>query len=290
MKHKLPVVWVTGAHGQLGQCLQSLASQLPQYHFVFTNRTQLSIDNPEAINIFFAETPIAWCINCAAYTAVDKAETEVETAMRINGTAVGYLADACFSNGAKFIHISTDYVFNGLAHTPYKETDAVDPVNQYGASKLFGEQMAVAANPDSIIIRTSWVYAPHGHNFVKTMLRLMAQKESISVVNDQWGRPTYAMDLAAAILHIIQQPNPQSGIYHYSNSGEPITWYDFAVAIKAFTNSPCAVLPTDTAGYPTLAKRPAYSVLDTTVIEKQFNLTIPHWKESLQVCLQQLEG
>lgn len=288
MKLKLPVVWVTGADGQLGQCLQSLAGQVPQYHFVFTNRSQLSIDDTEAIHTFFAQTPVAWCINCAAYTAVDKAETEVEAAMRINGTAVGYLAEACYSNGARFMHISTDYVFNGAADTPYKETDTVDPVNQYGASKLFGEQMAIAANPDSIIIRTSWVYAPFGHNFVKTMLRLMAQRESISVVNDQWGRPTYAMDLAAAILYIIQQAQPQPGIYHYSNSGEPITWYDFAVAIKELSNSACVVLPTDTAGYPTPAKRPAYSVLDTSAIEQQFNLSISHWKESLAACLREL--
>lgn len=282
------MVWVTGADGQLGQCLQSLANQQTQYHFVFTNRAQLSIDEPEAINAFFAQNPVAWCINCAAYTAVDKAETEVETAMRINSTAVGYLADACMRNGTRFIHISTDYVFNGAADKPYKATDAVDPVNQYGASKLFGEQMAITANPDTIIIRTSWVYAPFGHNFVKTMLRLMAQRESINVVNDQWGRPTYAMDLAAAILYIIQQSQPLPGIYHYSNSGDPITWYDFAVAIKELTNSPCAVLPTDTAGYPTPAKRPAYSVLDTSTIEQQFNLTIPHWKDSLEACLQQL--
>jgi dTDP-4-dehydrorhamnose reductase len=288
LKIKLPVVWVTGADGQLGQCLQSLAGRLPQYHFVFTNRAQLSIDDPTAINAFFAQTPIAWCINSAAYTAVDKAETDVETAMRINGTAVGYLADACQRNGAWFVHISTDYVFNGQATIPYTEADAVDPVNQYGASKLLGEQMAIMAHPDSIIIRTSWVYAANGHNFVKTMLRLMSQKESISVVNDQWGRPTYAMDLAAAILHIIQQPHPQPGIYHYSNSGEPITWYDFALAIKAFTNSACAVLPTTTAGYPTPAKRPAYSVLDTSAIENQFQLAIPHWKDSLEACLGEL--
>lgn len=285
MKHKLPVVWVTGADGQLGQCLQSLAGQLPQYHFIFTNRAQLSIDNAEAINAFFAEAPVAWCINCAAYTAVDKAETESETAMRINGKAVGNLAEACQQHGAGFVHISTDYVFDGTATEAYHPGDAVHPINMYGHSKLMGEQLAKMAHPGVIIIRTSWVYAPFGNNFVKTMVRLMSERDSIKVVNDQWGRPTYAMDLAAAILHIIQQAQPQSGMYHYSNSGEPITWYDFALAIKELTHSTCVVLPTDTAGYPTPAKRPAYSVLDTTAIEQQFNLIIPHWKESLEVCL-----
>jgi dTDP-4-dehydrorhamnose reductase len=281
---------VTGADGQLGRSLQQLAHTLPQYHFVFANRSVLAIDDSAAIAQLFAQHPIAWCINCAAYTAVDRAETEQQAAMRINGTAVGMLAEACQRHNARLVHISTDYVFNGEASEPYRPGDAVDPVNTYGTSKLLGEQLAIMAQPDCIIIRTAWVYAPFGHNFVRTMLRLMAEKDNINVVDDQWGRPTYAPDLAAAILHIIAAKPTAGGIYHYSNSGAPITWYRFAEAIKILTNSPCVVHPIPTSAYPTPAKRPRYSVLDTQSIEQSFGLVIPDWKDSLQKCLAALNA
>lgn len=289
MKRKLPVVLVTGAEGQLGRCLQLLAHTLPQYHFIFTNRFQLAIDDKTAVNHFFTQEPVAWCINCAAYTAVDKAESNEAAAMLINGTAVGNLAAACYLNQARFIHISTDYVFNGKGTVPYTETDVVDPINLYGASKLLGEQLAMVEHPNSIIIRTSWVYAQYGHNFVKTMLRLMAERESINVVNDQIGRPTYALDLAQAILHIIAAEPQTGGIYHFSNQGNPISWYDFAVAIKTITNAHCAVNPIETSAYPTPARRPLYSVLDTHKIAQTFGLTIPHWQDSLPQCVALLQ-
>jgi dTDP-4-dehydrorhamnose reductase len=291
LKHKLPVVLVTGSNGQLGRCLQQLAPSVPQYHFIFTTHAQLPIEDRDAVNRFFASEPVTWCINCAAYTAVDRAETEPSTAMLINGTAAGFLAAACHINGAGFVQVSTDYVFDGRANRPYLPTDPVNPINVYGASKLLGEQLAMVEHPDCIIVRTSWVYAPFGHNFVKTMLRLMGERASINVVNDQLGRPTYAMDLAAALLHIITSTNDDTdnktpgGIYHFSNGGKAISWYDFAEAIQGIVQSPCMVNAIPTSGYPTPAQRPAYSVLDTTTIEDRFGLAIPYWDEALQRCL-----
>jgi dTDP-4-dehydrorhamnose reductase len=280
----LKTILVTGANGQLGQCFQALSNSFTQYDFLFADRNTLQITDAAAIDIFFAEYKIDVCINCAAFTAVDKAETEKELAIASNATAVGYLAKACAIYNTQFIHISTDYVFDGTATAPYKADEKTNPVNFYGQTKFDGELNAIKENPHSIIIRTAWVYSNYGNNFVKTMLRLMNEKETIGVVNDQRGVPTYAPDLAAAIMHIIDKNNFSAGIYHYSNKGN-ISWYDFAKEIAIQINTTCIVNPIKTAQFPTPAARPAYSVMDTSKIEGTFGVVIPEWRESLRGCL-----
>ncbi len=284
-------ILVTGANGQLGSELQQLATIYPAFEFIFTDVNELSITDEAAVNAFFAAHTPAYCINCAAYTAVDKAESDAATAELVNATAVGYLAAACKKYDTKFVHVSTDYVFDGSATEPYKESDTPNPIGAYGITKLKGEQLALQNDPSVIIVRTSWVYSSYGNNFVKTMLRLMSERESINVVSDQFGSPTYAADLAKGILEICKWSldNNQwvAGIYNYSNEGI-ITWYDFAVAIKELTNSKCVVNPIPTSAYPTPAKRPAYSAFDKTKIKTTFNIHIPEWRDSLQACLLQL--
>ena len=283
-------ILVTGANGQLGMEFRTISMLYPGYDFLFTTKEDLSIIDTANVESFFSTHDIAYCINCAAYTAVDKAEAEKEIAFENNGTAVGNLAAVCKKVGSRFIHISTDYVFNGNATEPYKETDETDPVNIYGASKLQGEKEALKNNMDTIIIRTSWVYSSFGKNFVKTMLRLMNEKESISVVSDQVGCPTYANDLAEAIMKIISEnEKPMGGIYNYSNRGV-ISWYEFALAIKEISESSCTVNPVSSSQYPTPAKRPNYSVLDTSKIEQVFNIEIPFWKDSLEKCIALLDA
>jgi len=280
-------ILVTGANGQLGSDLRDLSSSYPQYEFVFTDVAELSITDRDAVYNFFREQTPAYLVNCAAYTAVDKAESERELCDQINGTAVGILASACSQYGTRFIHISTDYVFDGNASTPLKESDEVDPVNAYGASKLLGEQLAVQNDPDVIIIRTSWVYSFYGKNFVKTMMRLMSEKESIGVVNDQVGSPTYAADLAEAIMHIISSGKWVPGIYNYSNKGI-ISWLDFANEIKTQIKSSCTVNPLSTEQFSTPAKRPKYSALDKTKIQTTFSVGLKDWKDSLRACISKL--
>ena len=286
-------ILVTGANGQLGKEMQVMSAAQTSYDFLFVTRQELAIDDIDAVTNFFGSHKIDFCVNCAAYTAVDKAETESEQAYLVNAGAVGNLAAICAMYNSAFIHISTDYVFDGTATEPYKEENSVSPVNLYGASKLKGEVLAIQNNPRSIIIRTSWVYSSFGNNFVKTMLRLMAERESISVVSDQRGCPTYAADLAAAIMEIITQLQqipvsdrslPNSNIYNYSNQGV-INWHEFAMAIKELSGSNCSVNAIPAARYPTPAKRPAYSVMDTTKIQQTFNLKIPEWKHSLASCI-----
>jgi len=278
-------ILVTGANGQLGRELQVLAGAFPQFDFLFYDRATLSIADPDAINTFFARERPAYCINCAAYTAVDKAESEKESAYLINGDAVGYLAAACHNTGARLIHISTDYVFDGLSETPLREDDPTDPINIYGASKLQGERQALEHHPEgTLIIRTSWVYSEFGNNFVRTMIRLMKERPSINVVSDQVGSPTYAADLAAAILHIIAAPSFIPGLYHYSNEGR-ISWYEFALAIRDLIGSSCEVHPISTDQYPTPAIRPRFSLLDKSLIRLTYHLTIPEWRPSLVTCI-----
>lgn len=283
-----PVILLTGQNGQLGNELKVLSANYLQYDYFFTNVAGLDITNEQKVNDFFDEYKPAICINAAAYTAVDKAETERELALKINAEAVGNLAANCNKFNSKFIHISTDYVFDGTASVPYTEDYPVKPVNFYGESKLRGEEIALKKNPSTVIIRTSWVYSFFGSNFVKTMLRLMKERETISVINDQFGSPTYAADLAAAIMQIAAQPAERAGIYHYSNNGI-ISWYDFAVAIKELAGLACNVKPVDTSGYPTPAKRPAYSVMNKQKIQSTFGIQIKDWKESLQKCIYLLQ-
>ncbi len=277
---------VTGANGQMGNELQVLAAGFADYRFLFVTKEDLNIADASASDKYFSEHAIDFCINCAAYTAVDKAETEQENAFVINATAVATLATVCKKNNTQLIHISTDYVFDGTASQPYKETDKTNPVNVYGKSKLQGEELAMQNAPSTIIIRTAWLYSSFKANFVKTMLRLMKEKESINVVSDQFGCPTYAADLAAAIMQIIVSGKSKEypGIYHYTNAG--ITnWFEFALAIKKLSGSNCIINPITSAEYPTEAKRPAYSVLDTSKIKETFGLIIPEWENSLQKCL-----
>jgi len=282
-------ILVTGSNGQLGNELKELSSAYPQFKFVFFSREKLPLNDLAAVEKVFQEYEPAFLINCAAYTAVDKAESEKEQANEINGNAVGFLATRCKQFGTKLIHISTDYVFNGNATCPLKESDPVDPVNAYGASKLLGEQLALQNNSDTIIIRTSWVYSFYGKNFVKTMIRLMNEKESINVVSDQIGSPTYAADLAEAIMQIVSSDKWQGGIYNFSNEGV-ISWFDFANEINHLIGSSCIVNSVTTMQFPTPAKRPKYSVLDKTKITQTFLIQPKNWRESLKVCINKLDA
>jgi dTDP-4-dehydrorhamnose reductase len=283
-----PLIVVTGKNGQLGSELQVLAPSFDaQYDFLFADRAVLDLSSNDSIDKFCAVHHPAVVINCAAYTAVDKAETERDAAFQINAVAVGKLAAYCKAIGALFITVSTDYVFDGNGTSPYMPSDTTDPINYYGASKAEGEKLAVTNNPESIIIRTSWVYSRFGNNFVKTMIRLMGERPSLNVVGDQIGAPTYAADLAVAIMHMVAQKaagNAHSGIYHYSNSGA-ISWYDFAVAIGEMIHSNCAVTKIGSEAFPTPAKRPHYSLMDCISIIQDFGVDQPDWKESLAVCL-----
>lgn len=278
---------VTGAGGQLGRELQASAASYPEFTFIFLSREDLPIQNNDAVRSFFEVTKPQYCINCAAYTAVDKAETETEMAFLVNGEAAGMLALNCKLFNTRFIHISTDYVFNGTATRPYTEEEEVEPVNTYGASKLRGEELSAKLNPQSIIIRTSWIYSIFGNNFVKTMMRLMRERASVNVVMDQQGSPTYASDLAEALIEIIKSDKWIPGIYNYSNEGI-ITWYDFAKAIKELTGSSCDIIPIPTSSFPTDARRPGFSVLDKRKIRSVYNIATPDWEESLSKCIKRL--
>ena len=284
----VPTILVTGSNGQLGSELKALAPLYPQYKFCFFSRAELAIEDAEELRRAFALLRPKYVINCAAYTAVDKAETEKELALQVNATAVGLLAKAAKEYGAKFVHVSTDYVFDGESETPLAEDHPVAPVNFYGETKLKGERLALEENADSLVIRTSWVYSYYGKNFVKTMLRLMAERESVGVVADQVGSPTYAADLANAILSIIESGKWQPGIYHFSNEGV-ISWAQFAQEIATLINSSCKVVFITTEQFPTPAKRPRYSVLDKSKIASVYGVRLIPWQESLKACIQKLQ-
>ncbi|WP_018617412.1 dTDP-4-dehydrorhamnose reductase [Segetibacter koreensis] len=283
-----PIILVTGEKGQLGSELKVLSKSYPQYDYVFTDVDELDITDAEKVEEFFITYKPAICINAAAYTAVDKAETDKELALKINAYAVGNLAENCRKRNTRFIHVSTDYVFDGTATSPYTEDHPVSPVNFYGESKLKGEEIALEKLPSTVIIRTSWVYSYFGNNFVKTMLRLMKERENINVINDQFGSPTYAADLAEVIMQIAEQTENKGGIYHFSNEGI-ISWFDFAIAIKELAGLRCNVQPIDTSGYPTPAKRPAYSAMSKEKIKSVFDIKLKDWKNSLQQCIHLLQ-
>ena len=287
-----PKILVTGANGQLGQELRDLALLNSTFEFVFFSKEDLSIQHVEELRNCFKKIQPQFCINCAAYTNVDKAEQKKEIAFEINAIAVGLLATVCKEFSTKLIHISTDYVFDGTASIPYKEDTAPNPQSIYGDSKLEGEKLALKINTSTIIIRTSWVYSVYGKNFVKTMLRLMREKTEIAVVNDQVGSPTCATDLAELLLQIIASihlyPEKKfSGIYNFSNNGV-VSWYDFATAIKEISNSTCPLTPIATVEFPTAAIRPAYSVLDKEKIKTVFGIELKDWKKSLQTCIEKI--
>ena len=286
--HKL---LVTGANGQLGWELGQLAKAYPAFEFVLVDRSQLDLAFPETFEKIIQTIAPDCIINTAAYTAVDKSETEKALSYTVNATAVQTLASICKKLAIPFMTYSTDYVFDGEATEPYASSTKVDPVNYYGSTKAAGETLAMEANEDAIIIRTSWVFSSHGNNFVKTMLRLMKERASLNIVADQKGRPTYAKDLAMATMKIIEALHAGKtikGIYHFANQGET-TWYDFAAKIKAIAGLTCDLQPIETKDFPTPAKRPAYSVLDTSRIEEALSLSIPHWEDALTSCMKEIE-
>jgi dTDP-4-dehydrorhamnose reductase len=285
-------VLVTGANGQLGWELQQAAKANPNFEFIFLDRSAMDLSNPDGLlKIIESYAPSA-IINTAAYTAVDKAETEKSLAHVINAEAVAELASIAKNKNIPFITYSTDYVFSGNATSPYTTDTPLAPINFYGQTKADGELMALAVNPDAIIIRTSWVFSSHGNNFVKTMIRLMKERDSLNIVGDQKGRPTYAKDLAFASIQVLNAINAGAtikGIYHYANAGET-TWFDFAQKIKELAGLDCQLTAINSDQFPTPAKRPAYSVLDTQKIEKELNLHIPHWELALSDCILQLKN
>jgi len=285
-----PLIIITGKDGQLGFELSQIQNHYSnQFDFLFTNRSELDLMNVASIEAFINKHQPKYFINCAAYTAVDKAETEKEIAYAINATATAIIAKTCATINCQLIHISTDYVFDGEKKAPYLPLDETSPLNIYGASKALGEKLAIENNSQSIIIRTSWVYATHGKNFVKTMLKLMNERDEINVVADQIGCPTNAADLASAIMQIVLKLNndnafKHSNLYHYSNTGN-ISWFQFAQSIKEIANLNCKVNPIPSAAYPTPAKRSNYSVMDTSYIADDFGIEIKDWKTSLQLMI-----
>jgi len=281
-------ILVTGANGQLGKEIQSLASDVKIFNFIFTDVDTLDISNEIELSNFFKKNSIDYIINCAAYTAVDKAESEVELCNKINSVAVKNLVSFAEEYNIKFITVSTDYVFDGTNYKPYTEDDKTSPNSVYGSSKLAGEIEALKYEK-SIIIRTSWLYSHFGGNFIRTMLNLSETRNELSVIFDQIGTPTYAADLAGAIIEIIrysEDNNFVTGIYNYSNEGVT-SWYDFAKTIFRITNTNCKVFPIETKDYPTPAARPHYSVLNKSKIKETFNLFIPYWEDSLAECLRE---
>ena len=285
-------ILVTGANGQLGWELGQLAKSYPIFEFVFVDRSQLDLSLPDTFEKMMHAIKPDCIVNTAAYTAVDKSETEKALAYTVNATAVQELARISKAFAIPFITYSTDYVFDGEANQPYLSSTNMDPVNYYGSTKSAGETLAMEANENTIIIRTSWVFSSHGNNFVKTMMRLMKERQSLNIVADQKGRPTYAKDLAMATMQMIESMNAGkaiNGIYHYANKGET-TWFDFAAKIKAIAGLDCTLNPIETKDFPTPAKRPAYSVLDTSKIEEALSLSIPHWEDALASCIKEINA
>ena len=282
-------ILITGANGQLGNELKVLAHALPGFDFIYGDLPDLDITQSDSINRFLKARNVGHIVNCAAYTQVDKAESESEIAYAVNAKGAGLLAKIAQENDARLLHISTDFVFDGGKSTPYKPDDKANPLGIYGKSKLQGENEVLVACEKAVVIRTSWLHSSYGNNFVKSMLRLGAQRSQLGVVYDQVGAPTYAADLAAAIIQIIRQANKGNGqIFHFSNAGVA-SWYDFAHAIMQMAGLPCKVSPIETHEYPTPAPRPAYSVMHCRKIQAHFEgIDLPHWRSSLKRCLSKI--
>jgi len=287
----MTTILVTGASGQLGSEIRERSARYSGYNFVFTDLNELDITNPDSTSAIIAEHSPSWIVNCAAWTAVDRAEDEEEAATLINGKGVENVVSALSGTDCRLIQISTDYVFDGNSPAPWTEDDPPSPLSAYGRSKLAGERAAMGW-PHTLIIRTSWLYSSYGSNFVRTILRKAGSEESISVVFDQAGSPTYAADLAAAILDIISGVIQNRhlfvpGIFNYSNEGV-CSWYDLATEIVAAAGSACNVIPVRSSQFPSKVRRPAYSVLDKSKIREHYNLTIPHWRTSLNNCISKI--
>ena len=281
----MSTILVTGANGQLGNEMRNRSLLHPEHDFIFTDVEELDITDARSVSTFVAGNSIDCIVNCAAYTAVDKAEDDTALCHRLNALAVQYLAEAAAGAGARMIHISTDYVYSGSGSRPYIETDPVQPATVYGQTKLEGEQLLFRACPQSVVLRTSWLYSPYGSNFVKTMIRLGGERESLTVVFDQTGTPTCAADLAAAVMQIINAPRFIPGVYNFSDEGV-CSWYDFTLAIHRLAGiTRCRVEPVESSQYPARAVRPFYSVMNKKKIKETYHITIPHWEESLARCI-----
>jgi len=283
-------ILITGSNGQLGSEIRALESGYPTFDLTFIDIEDLDLTSRDDVSAFFKERKFDYVINCAAYTAVDKAESDEETAFRVNADAVGLLGEVTARYDTRVIHVSTDYVFDGSANRPYAEDDKVNPVSVYGRSKLKGEELLLESNPDSMIIRTAWLYSRYGNNFVKTMLRLGKERDELRVVFDQVGSPTCAADLAEAILTIIKKTEAGmndfvTGVYHYSNEGA-ISWYDFAYHILGLSGTECKIIPVLSDEYPVPAPRPAYSVLNKGKIKEIYGIEVPYWYDSLKRMLE----
>lgn len=286
---KMPTmkILVTGSGGQLGSELQELAKVNPDIEFNFTDYPELDLTKPEMVEAAFEEEKYDYCINCAAYTAVDKAEEDQEMADAINVGACETLATLCSKHDVTLIHVSTDFVFSGNAHKPLKEEDEPKPISHYGLSKLNGEKVIQQMAEKFFIFRTSWLYSTFGANFVKTMIRLSETKDELNIIADQIGTPTYARDLANEIMEVIKSGNTSYGLYHYSNEGVA-SWYDFTCAIFEYKEIGTTVNPIPTEQYPTPASRPHYSLMDKSKFIETFGIKIPHWRVSLKECLEKL--
>lgn len=279
-------ILVIGVNGQLGQCIKALTRNNTD-NYIFLNSKDLDIRDKSSVETFFLNKNVDWCINCAAYTQVDRAEEESSLAHSVNALGSKYIAQICAKKDIKLIHISTDFVFNGTSNIAYTEKDKVDPINVYGRSKLDGEKHITKIAPKFYIIRTSWLYSEYANNFMKKILELSKSREELGIVTDQIGTPTYAVDLANVILKIIDLDNDRYGIYHYSNEGVA-SWYDFAHSIIYFSKLKTKINPIFSKDFPTLAERPIFSVLNKHKIKLAFGVTIPHWQKSLEVCIQSI--
>jgi len=291
----MATILVTGSKGQVGNEIQYLDKSFSNLNFIYVDVDDLDITDPAAVVDFFRANKIDYCINCAAYTAVDKAESSKEVAYAVNVTGVRNLAQGCLLHKAPLIQLSTDYVYHNSQNTPFKETDTTNPQSVYASTKLEGDEMALKINPLNMVLRTSWVYSSFGHNFVKTMIRLGTERDDLGIVFDQIGTPTYARDLAHAMLSIIDMVEKEEidqsklqGIFHYSNEGVT-SWYDFAKAIFEMENIDCNTRPIETSEYPTPAKRPPFSVLNKNKIKNTFGIQIPHWRPALKACLSEIK-
>jgi dTDP-4-dehydrorhamnose reductase len=278
---------VTGSNGQLGRELQRISNKFPKFSFYFLTREIFPLDDFEKLRDWLDQNPVDIFVHAAAYTAVDKAESEKEKALLINATASELIASFLSKNESRLIYISTDYVFDGSSAGPLTEKSVTNPINWYGSTKLEGERLVLNNNPNTLVLRTSWVFSAFGNNFVKTMIRLM-KAPTVRVVDDQVGSPTSAADLSKALMQIIESENFVPGIFHYCNEGQA-SWYQFATAIRDLTGSSCQVIPISTSEFPTAAKRPAFSLLDNSKVKKVYGLDIPNWKTSLEKCIQELK-
>jgi dTDP-4-dehydrorhamnose reductase len=280
----MTTILITGSHGQLGNEMQQAAVRFPAFKFIYTDVEDLDICDKAALNAFLKANAVNVIVNCAAYTAVDKAEDDVDLCYKINAEAVRNIGEVAHQNGLKVVHVSTDYVFDGTNHVPYSEDQAVSPNTIYGKSKFAGEQALMDTCEQAVILRTAWLYSSFGNNFVKTMIKLGTERDSLNVIFDQIGSPTYAADLADTILKILSHETFVPGLYHFSDEGV-CSWYDFTKTIHRIAGITCDVRPIETKDYPARTPRPHYSVLNKAKIKSTYGIVIPHWEESLERCM-----